>query len=127
MTVFHVIAIVLYSIGVVVLSKLFGLQVYVVAIVSAVCIIVVYCSVSVYRARKSYPRCQNPACTARRYRAIGLAKEMGIADSGIVFECTKCSEKYLQIANRFMKLDKHNRQVKYMKRTSSAYRWKIDE
>ena len=57
---------------------------------------------------------------------IGWAKDMGIADSGVIFICKKCGERYQMTPTNFMKLDANNKSFKYMKRLSLKSKWEMD-
>ena len=126
MTLFNLFAIILYLIFVAILSKLFGLEPWSAGFVGAICILIVWGGFDIYRAKKAYPKCQNPNCKTRRYRMIGWAKDMGIADSGVIFICKKCGERYQMTPTNFMKLDANNKSFKYMKRLSLKSKWEMD-
>jgi len=127
MTLFHLFAIILYSLFVIVLSKFFGLEPWSVGFVGAICILIVWSGFGIYREKKAHPKCQNPECKASRYKMIGWAKDIGIADPAVVFECKQCGDKYLLTPKNFMKLDKNNQPFKYMKRLASKGKWEMDD
>lgn len=102
MTLFHVFALVFYVLTVIVVSKLFGIPVYVTAVLCAICVGIAYASFSFYRRRFAYPMCQTPKCGSRSFKSIGWAKEMKIAEAGVVLECSKCGKRYLKTETAFV-------------------------
>ncbi len=126
MTFIDLIVIILYLLFVVVFSKFTGLDAYAVALVTGITLVIIWGGLSVYRSRFALPKCRNVRCKKRRYRGIGYAKDMGIADPGIILEC-KCGQRYILMETTFMALIDGKRPIKYMRRKSPADKWQIDE
>jgi hypothetical protein len=90
MTLFHIIGIVVFVVFVLAVSAVSGFGKFTVASVSTVLVLITWSAIYACRRRNAYPKCGSPGCNAGEYRAIGFAKKLQIADSGVVFECEKC-------------------------------------
>lgn len=130
MTIFHIIALVVYILTVEAISKLFHWETAPVAAIVAIVWVTawaVWASALARRARMQFPKCHNPDCKDRHYRAIASAKKIKVADTGLVFVCKTCGQKYVFSKNRFMILDVNNRTISYVKRPSRHAEWEVDD
>ena len=77
-----------------------------------------------------FPKCEHGACRAvRDYKCIGAAKELGILQPGVVWEC-KCGCRYVKISDkeiRFYRLGLEGRLQKFRVKYHYLGAWKVDE
>jgi hypothetical protein len=125
MTLFHLIAITSYCLFIAVLSRICGFEPFSVGLIGAVGILIVWWFFSAYRKRKAYPKCRE--CSTVNYKAVGWAKEIGIENAGVVFECKTCGKKYLQTRTKFMILDKDNQPSGFMERATPKDMWEAEQ
>lgn len=94
-------------------------------VVSIPLIFIVWSCFDLYRQRKARPPCHK--CKSRRYyRMVAWPKEFGIDEQGIVLQCDKCKERYLQTLVNFFQLEENNRPIRYMKRIAPGKSGKLE-
>ena len=126
MTIFHVIALCLCAIVTITVARIFHPEIYAAGTFVVAAALLTWWMVLTWRRRHVFPMCQNPACKRRRFKAIGFARDLNIADSGVVIECPQCGERYLHSPERIMALAAGNQPIRYMKRVPGSTKWEAD-
>lgn len=72
------------------------------------------------------PICRKGKCKGGDYEAIGFARDLGIANKGLVVKC-RCGDRYLQTSNVFAAIDDRGNLNAYKIRSNILAAWRNSE
>ena len=107
------------------LGYVFGLDSYVLGVPIGTGIIVLVIADRWWAKRNTRPLCSNNACGPSDYEFVGFAKELKIANHGLVWKC-HCGLKYLDTTDHFQRLSDDGQITRYKVKRNAFARWSDD-